>query len=395
MSRFLVVAPYVPHPVRHGGAIRSRVLLDALQGDHELHLAVAVADEADAANARALACELDAEVHTLPASQTTRSRFAGKLGAWLTGRSELAKRRWRPDARSAFDRLCVHLGEPRGLVDSTWSLPVVARRRWPLFLHNLEYSLFARADGKGRPFAERISRACEARALRRLERAAIARAPVTVTVSEHDRNLALALCPAARVEVVPNSVDLSRLPLLPAADANAPPRLLFVGSLDYPPNLEAVTELVERHLPALRAAFPELVVRLVGKDPAGLGVRFRGVPGVELVGPVDDVVEHYRTAHAVFLPIRSGGGTRIKILEAWALGVPVVATRVAAEGLPADDGVHLLRFETPGEGVEAVRRVLAGGGEALRQNGRALVEQRFSHAAAIEQLSALFREAVS
>jgi len=104
---------------------------------------------------------------------------------------------------------------------------------------------------------------------------------------------------------------------------------------------------------------------------------------------VDDLVAHYRGAHAVYLPIRSGGGTRIKILEAWALGVPVITTAVGCEGLPAQDGGSVAAFETPDEGVAALRRVLDGDGERLRARGRELVEQQFSHRAAIERLRAL------
>jgi polysaccharide biosynthesis protein PslH len=150
--------------------------------------------------------------------------------------------------------------------------------------------------------------------------------------------------------------------------------------------------LVERHVPALRAAFPTLTVRLVGKDPHGFGERFRGIAGVEVVGPVDDLVEHYRDTHAVYLPIRSGGGTRIKILEAWALGVPVLSTAVGAEGLPATDGVHLRQFETAQQGCDALQAVLDGEGSSLRANGRKLVEQQFSHAAAIARLRDLISE---
>ena len=229
----------------------------------------------------------------------------------------------------------------------------------------------------------------EARGLRSCEQRAIAGAQLTVTVSEHDRALALQLVPNARVASVPNSVDLERLSLLTVPAPGMAPRLLFVGSLDYPPNLEAASELVERHVPALRRVFPELTVRLVGKDPQGHGARFQGVPGVEVIGPVDDVVEHYRDTHAVYLPIRSGGGTRIKILEAWALGVPVISTAVGCEGLPADDGVHLHRFETPEQGCAKVRAVMTGTADAMRHNGRQLVEQQFSHEAAIARMREL------
>lgn len=393
MAKVLVIAPYVPHPPRHGGAIRSRLLLDALRADHEVHLAAPVASEDDRRDLQALAAATGIRGHELPARGSGRSGPWRKLGCWLSGRSELVGRRFAPGAAAAIDRLSEQHQFALTVIDSTWSLPVWQRAgRAVLFLHNLEYSLFARPDGASRGSAARWSRRCEALALRRYERTALDRLGVAVVVSERDRELALALSPRAVITVVPNSVDLDALPLQPLAPAPAasvPLRLLFVGSFNYPPNLAAATELVSAHLPMLRTAFPELRVRLVGRDPDGAGARFRGLPGVEWVGPVDDVVPQYRSVHAVYLPIRSGGGTRIKILEAWALGVPVLATAIAAEGLPARDGEHLLYFESPAEGQVAVQRVLSEGA-SLRANGRALVEAKFAHAAARQQLRELF-----
>ena len=389
MAKVVVVAPYVPYPARHGGAIRSRVLLDALRLDHEVHLAAAVANDEDRANAKALEADAGIVVHPLPAHEAPRPRLSRKLGNWLLGGSELVRRRWPKQAAAEMARIFDQVGCDLAVADSTFALPVITRPCNLLYLHNLEHSMFDRQGGEQRSFSDRLTRRMEARGLRSYEKRAIARAPLTVTVSEHDRSLALRLVPNARVASVPNSVDLERLPLLPAPARGMAPRLLFVGSLDYPPNLEAVTELVERHMPALRKVFPELTVRLVGKDPHGHGARFRGAPGVEVIGPVDDVAEHYCDTHAVYLPIRSGGGTRIKILEAWALGVPVLSTAVGCEGLPADDGVHLHRFETPEQGCAKVRAVVADTADALRQNGRQLVEQQFSHAAAIARLREL------
>lgn len=395
MAKVVVIAPYVPHPARHGGAIRSRVLLDALRLDHDVHLAAAVATAEDQANLEALAIEIGITVHPLPAREAPRPSVLRKLGRWLFGGSELITRRWAHGADKVMYRVFEKVGYDIGVIDSTFAFPVTTHNCHLLFLHNLEYSMYAREDDEPRSWSDRMTRRMEARGLRAAEKWAIRLQALTVTVSEHDRDLALGLVPQARVEVVPNSVDLDNLPMLPAADADAAPRLLFVGSLDYPPNLEAATELVERHVPVLRKAFPGLTVRLVGKDPHGHGARFAGVPGVDVVGPVDDVVEHYRDTHAVYLPIRSGGGTRIKILEAWALGVPVLSTAVGCEGLPAEDGVQLRRFETPEQGCDALRAVLEGGASTMRANGRKLVEGQFSHAAAIARLRQLINELVA
>jgi len=388
MARILVLCPYVPHPPTHGGSIRSRVLLQALQADHEVHLAAAVADEADRVVLAGCAAELGLQAHELAATTNTAASLTEKLRHWVPSlRSELLQRRWHPDA---FRHAAALQAAAPDLVvfDSSFALPLwqaSGRTRTLLHLHNLEHRLFARPSSGKRPWQERATRAIETIAIRRAECDGLRKATLTLTVSDEDRRIALALAADARVEVVPNSIDLNRLPLQPRTPPT-PPRLLFVGTLDYPPNQEAVTELVAQHLPVLRQRWPDLRLRIVGRDPGAWLTRFVSTPGVEAVGPVADLLPHYAASHAVYLPIRNGGGTRIKILEAFALGVPVLSTAVGIEGLPARDGEHYRAFETPQQGSAALAGVLAGQGESQRQAARALVADGYSHTAAMHRM---------
>jgi glycosyltransferase involved in cell wall biosynthesis len=390
MSEILVLCPYVPHPPNHGGSIRSRVLLEALAKDHVVHVAAAMATDADRANADALGAAFGLTIQPIPAHAAPRAHLAQKLHHWLRGHSELLARRWAPGAAAAVAELAARRPFDLVVADSSFVLPVLPRGPAPLLLHlhNLESSVIGRRDGVARGFGERTTRRIEGARMAADERTALRRAALTVTVSELDRMAALAMAPDANVHCVPNSVDVDSMPLQPPPDAG-PVRLLFVGTLDYPPNLEAATELVERHLPALRTSFPGLCVRLVGRDDGGHGARFQGLAGVERVGPAADLAPHYRASHAVYLPIRSGGGTRIKILEAWAFGRPVLATTIAAEGLGGAEGPVCRRFETVEQGVAALREVLAGDGPALVAAGRAFVERQHSHRAAILRLREL------
>jgi glycosyltransferase involved in cell wall biosynthesis len=385
MSKVLVLCPYVPHPPSHGGSIRTRTLLQALAHDHAVELAAAAHGDADLANLHALAHDFGIAVHPLPA-RAGGGGAARKLAHWLRGESELLRRRWPPAALARVRELAAAGRHELLVADSSFTLPLAAVAGAPrslLSLHNLEHALLGRADAVARPWSDRLTRRVEARRVRAAEAKAIARATRTVVCSDVDAALARGLAPTAgaRIAVVPNAVDLDRLPLQPPP-VGGPPRLLFVGGLDYPPNLEAATELVERHVPALRAAFPGLVVRLVGRDPGGASARWRGVPGVELLGPVADLLPLYRDSHAAYLPIRSGGGTRLKILEAWALGLPVLSTAVGCEGLDAVDGEVLRRFETVEQGVAALRSVLDGQGPELARRARTFVAARHAHAIA-------------
>lgn len=387
MRTILVLAPYVPHPATHGGSIRSRVLLDALRTEHRVVLAAPVSLAEERVRLRGLADLTGIEVRELPGREPATIGPLTKARQWLLGRSELLRRRWSATAPAVAAALAAETQPDLVVVDSSFALPVTPPgHALLLHLHNLEHAVLARRDGIARPWTERAARAWEARAIAAAERRAIARARCTITVSEEERTAAAALAPGARVVCIPNTIDVDRLPLLPPPAAGGSIRLLFVGAMDYPPNHEAVAELVLRHLPVLRREFPDLVVRLAGRDAAGRLVAFRGLDGVEIVGDAEDLLPHYACSHAVYLPIRSGGGTRIKILEAWALGRPVLATAVAAEALPAAEGVHWRRFETPDDGVRVLREVLGGSGASLVQAARTLVVQRFAHPLALAAL---------
>ncbi|MBL8723993.1 MAG: glycosyltransferase [Planctomycetes bacterium] len=392
MRTILVVCPYVPHPPNHGGSIRSRVLLEALAQDHRVHVAVpAVAPSVATTELDRLAglAALGVEPHELPSPTSQRPSVGQKLRHWLCGSSELLARRWSPHAAAALAALRERLRPDLVVLDSTFAVPIW-RGAQPvlLHLHNLEHHILQRPSGAPDRASARLSRAIEAWAIRRTERRALRRAALAVCVSAADRTLALQLAPATRVEVVPNTIDTTALPPLPPPPPG-PPRLLYVGGLDYPPNRDAVRELLTDHLPVLRAALPGLTVRLVGRDPAGVLRAFAGCAGIEAMGAVGDLRPHYAESHAVYLPIRSGGGTRIKILEAWALGRPVLATRIASEGLPAEDGVHLRHFVGPTDGARALREVLAGQDRSLCAAGRQLVAAAFDHGTARRQLRAL------
>jgi glycosyltransferase involved in cell wall biosynthesis len=380
----LVVCPYLPDPPDHGGRIRSRVLVDALAELGTVQLAV------PAGEARTFAPGI--AVHAL-APAAAEPSLPGKLAAWARGRSELLGRKFAPEAATQVAELLAAHRFDAVVADSSFVLPLLPARLVPplvVNLHNVESAVLARPLSTAPRLVERAQRQVEARLMARVEAAALRRARLTLAVSALDREHALRLAPDARVEVVENSVDVAALPYLPPPDPSRP-LLLFVGSLDYPPNQEAVRELVDVHAPVLRQAFPGLRVRVVGRDPRGDLAAHVRAQGCEAVGFAQDLRPHYAAATCVYLPIRSGGGTRIKVLEALALGRAVLATRVAVEGLGLEPGRDYLAFETAAAGLAAVERVTHVDHESMRERGRALVEARFSH----EQARARIRAALA
>jgi sugar transferase (PEP-CTERM/EpsH1 system associated) len=187
--------------------------------------------------------------------------------------------------------------------------------------------------------------------------------------------------------VVPNGVDTSRFEVRAGERPPGPPRLVFTGALDYRPNHDGMEWFLREVLPPLRARLPDFRLTVVGRNPAP-SLHALADDHVELTGRVDDVRPYVRDADVFVAPLRVGGGTRLKILEAMALGVPVVSTTVGAEGIDARDGEHLLLADRPEAFADAVA-ALARDAErraALSARGRALVVERYDWQAVTEPL---------
>jgi glycosyltransferase involved in cell wall biosynthesis len=192
-----------------------------------------------------------------------------------------------------------------------------------------------------------------------------------------------------RLELFPNAVRLPRIHASGAPMAS----LLFVGNLSYAPNQDAAIWLCRELLPRLRVR-RRVRVRIVGGG-AGPSVRaLAPLPGVEIVGPVDDLAPEYKAAGVVVVPIRAGGGTRIKLIEALAYGKPVVSTSIGATGIAVDDGHHLVIADDAAEFAQACLGLLGDPAEArsLGARGRKLVRERYASDVVGARLVSLFRE---
>jgi glycosyltransferase involved in cell wall biosynthesis len=219
------------------------------------------------------------------------------------------------------------------------------------------------------------------------ERRALAGADCTVAVSDLDADRFRRDFGVSRVEVVENGVDTSLFQ--PGEGWRDPGRILFLGSLDWRPNLDGVELLLERVFPAVRAAEPGATLCLVGRNPSdALRRKVEMTPGAQLHGNVADVRPFLAECGVMVVPLRIGGGSRLKILEALASGVPVVSTRVGAEGLCLEPGRHLTVVEdidalAPAL-VEAVRSPEAAREQA--EAGRRRVLERYDWDALAEQM---------
>ncbi len=215
----------------------------------------------------------------------------------------------------------------------------------------------------------------EADRLERAERGAARRFAHISVCSENDRSFLGG--DAHRVSVVPNGVDDAFLDL--RAVPRDPEKLLFVGTLNYPPNQDAIRFFCSEILPRVQAQQPNVSLSIVGANPTQSILDLHDGRSVFVHPNVPEMAPFVQGAALSIVPLRVGGGTRLKILESLALGTPVVSTTVGAEGLDLQDGEHLLLADSPDAFANAVVRVVRDSAlrDRLAESGRRRVAQRY------------------
>jgi glycosyltransferase involved in cell wall biosynthesis len=392
--QILVVAPYPPYPPRFGGASRVYHLLRALARDHRITL-LCFASPAQAAEMGPLA-GLGIDVHTVappPAKNPERKRLYQLRS--LVGRAYFSYySAWSPVmaaelagllALRRFDIVQLEFG------DFASSYTVPPGSLLVLDEHNVEHQFLARLGRQGGSPLRRLYYRLEARKVRHDELGACRRADAILTTSDVDRATLAPHVEATPIRVVPNGVDTAFFTPGPASDG--PPRLVFTGAMDYPPNGDAMLHFCAEIWPLVRRSAPQATLAIVGKDPPP-AVRALAGDSVAVTGTVPDVRPWMQTASVFVVPLRSGGGTRLKILEAQASGRAVVSTSLGCEGLAVTSGQDILVADEPAAFADAVVRCLRD--PALRARlgaaGRALVEQRYRWEAIGADLGDFYRE---
>jgi glycosyltransferase involved in cell wall biosynthesis len=280
--------------------------------------------------------------------------------------------------QQAIDRACSEYGPDLIHLSSPFltryafpeGIPVVADA------HNVEHDNVERIARIGPTVLRRAFGSALAARLRRDEPVMAARCHRILCVCERDREIFMRMVPRVPVVMVPNGVDLGHF--TPTRTRREPQELIFVGTMNYPPNDEAVCWFVDRCLPLLIPRWPNIHLTVLGADPSA-EVRRRASDRVRVRGRVGDIRPYLERAEVSIAPIHAGGGTRMKILEAMAMGIPVVSTPLGCEGLELADGMHLLMADSPEAFVQAVDRLLSDAilRVSLAVRARETVQARF------------------
>jgi glycosyltransferase involved in cell wall biosynthesis len=225
-----------------------------------------------------------------------------------------------------------------------------------LFQHNVESEIWRRHAETEKNSAKRKIYAMECRKMIAYEKAAVKRFPQVIAVSEHDRKLMSAWVDPSRITVVPTGVDLRQYkPDFSQQDLQ--PLVMFVGAMDWEPNIDAVEFFCKEVWPAVLTRIPQAKFRIVGRNPDRRVERFAGA-SIEVTGRVPEVVDQLREAAVVIVPLRIGGGTRLKIYEAMAAGKAIVSTSIGAEGLDVHHGRDITLADDPRAFAEAILMLL-------------------------------------
>lgn len=225
-----------------------------------------------------------------------------------------------------------------------------------LFQHNVESEIWRRHATNGSNGLKKLVYRLEFSKMQRYESEVARRFHHVIAVSEHDKNLMSAWVDIDRISVVPTGVDTEQFRPGPRP-VQKDGLVLFVGAMDWEPNIDAVEYFCLAIWPGILARVPKARFRIVGRNP-GSRVQRLASDSVEVTGRVPSVVDHLREAAVVVVPLRIGGGTRLKIYEAMAVGKAVVSTTVGAEGLDVNHAKDILLSDAPGKFAESVATLL-------------------------------------
>jgi glycosyltransferase involved in cell wall biosynthesis len=388
-------------PATVGGRLRSLHTLSSLARRHRVTVLTThgPGDDPLGLKEQLVHCErVESFPHTLP--RRGSSRWAAALARswvsslpldlWKCRVPALAQevRRTLQDTADRFD-LCI-----ADFLVSTPNIPFGTSVPIVHFSHNVEHRLWQRlCQAETRPLPRALLEV-EWRKMRRSEAQVCTDAQLTIAVSELDRDTLSKVAPGARIRAVATGVDTSYFQ--PSQAMHKPNAITFTGAMDWYPNEDGILDFINTTLPLIRREIPDASLTVVGRNPSKRILELNGRNGVLITGTVDDVRPYMEEAVVYVVPLRIGGGTRLKIFEALAMGKAVVSTTIGAEGLPLVDGEHFVSADSPADFAGAVVSLLRDPARraTLGTAGRRLVEQSYSWEHVAQHFEQLCKELI-
>ncbi|MBN1826478.1 MAG: glycosyltransferase [Candidatus Eisenbacteria bacterium] len=396
--RILHTVPYAPVPPDSGGKLVPYHHATGLaRRGHALTLIAPIRRESDEEALRSLSGSV--EVRSVSCAAPSRGRIVGRI--LKSSLSYRVTRHTLPAVARETARLLEGDHFDVVLLDTLFTaylIPLIreSARKTPVVLvnHNFESLLFRRYLSGRSPFV-RAAGLIELARVRRAEKEAAAAADRVLVLSGRDREGLLELSPEARISVLPPGAPVRPGERIPPPER--PDTVIFLGNYRWEPNRQAARWLAQEIFPRIRRAAPDAELRLAGEDPdSAIAPLHDPGRGIRVLGHIEDAATTIQGAAIFAVPLRVGGGVRLKILEAMANERPVVSTTLGAEGIPYVSGEHLL--EADGEEAIAAGIILLirdrERAARIARAGRELVEKKFGWDRIVERLEAFLFETV-
>ncbi|MEX0902952.1 MAG: glycosyltransferase family 4 protein [Pseudohongiellaceae bacterium] len=371
-------------PVNTGGRLRSFHILSELSDRHEVTVLTThhPDDDPDALKRKLSACKIWSLEHASP-KRDSAGFILALFRSWFTAlpvdlyknRIEALHEEVSRRLREEHYDLCIAdflVAVPNIGFDQP--VPVI------YFSHNVEYMIWQRLCDTQTRFWRKLLLGLEWRKLRRYEKLACQRVNLTLAVSVEDENHLRRIAGSDNIRSIPTGVDLDYFTPGGGPLTVQSPELVFTGSMDWYPNEDAILHFIANIFPYIRSKMPGVTLSVVGRNP---GRRLRETAqhtGIRVTGTVDDIRSYIEAAAVYIVPLRVGGGTRLKIFEALSMAKAIVSTSVGAEGLPLKNGTHFLCADDPEEFAAKVVELLQNPALRLKlgEAGRRLVAEHYS-----------------
>jgi sugar transferase (PEP-CTERM/EpsH1 system associated) len=394
--KILFLSPTVPFPLTDGGRIRVFNLLKQIASKSDVTLLALETQPTDAEGVAELQ-QLGVQVHLVPnAPMLPRVSFITLVNAFLKQQPITVARYDLPVYRQKFRELIAsenfdlvhyemfHTAQFRTETD----LPSVLSQQ------NVDSAIWRRLCGETTHPFYKFAYWTQQLAFQRYERVLSPRFDTVTCTSDIDADVFQRYCAADTLEIIPNGVDVTHYQ--PDFTSEAPAHLIYIGSMDWYPNEDAVAFFVDEVLPSIQDKVRDVQFSIVGGNPSARVQKLAEREGVVVTGRVPEIKPYFAEATVFVVPLRIGSGTRLKILEALAMGKAIVSTTVGAEGLALKDGEEIFIADEPAIFAGAVTRLLTDASLRRRigENGRARVEQDYDWRSIGEKLHTLYESLI-
>ena len=390
--KILFLSPTVPFPLTDGGRIRVFNLLKQIAQKSDVTLLALETQPTDAAGVSQLQ-QLGIQVHLVPNAPTLPPLSFGTLANAFFKRQPITVARYDlPAYRQQFKALIAtdtfdlvhyemfHTAQFRTETD----LPGVLSQQ------NVDSAIWRRLCGEtANPFYK-FAYWTQQLTFQRYEQVLSPKFDAVTCTSDIDAAVFQQHCAEDVIEIIPNGVDVAHYQ--PDFSAEAPAHLIYIGSMDWYPNEDAVSFFADEVLPQIHTEVPDVKFSIVGGNPSARVQKLAKKEGIVVTGRVPEIKPYFAEATVFVVPLRIGSGTRLKILEALAMGKAIVSTSVGAEGLDLKDGEEIFIADEPTAFAEAVTRLLKDPSLRRRigESGRARVEQDYDWRSISEKLHQLY-----